>query len=152
MADVRGLVGIDVGVLDDHLFVGRRRLHALAAQQVRRISAAVEPDVDVPVARHFQGGDAGDRADLRRQFRGDLLRRLAQLFRQLECRGHRHLTEIALPRLFDVDRQVDAVANLYMRVEGARNLFFYGMKHGNYEYNVAAFRSRIPAPWWCGRN
>ena len=131
---------------------GRRRLRVLAAQQGRRIRAAVEPDVDVAVARHFQGGDAGDRADLLRQFRGDLLRRLAQLFRQLECRGHRHLAEIALPRLLDGDRQVDAVANLNMRVEGAGNLFFNGMEHGNYEYNVAAFRSRIPEPWWCGRN
>ena len=105
-----------------------------------------------PLPRHFEGGDAGDGADLSSQFRGDLLRRLAQLLRQLECRGHGHFTEIALPRLLDVHRQIDAVANLYMRVEGARNLFFYGMKHGNYEYNVAAFRSRIPEPWWCARN
>jgi hypothetical protein len=48
----------------------------------------------------------------------------------LEGRGHGHLAEIALPRLLDRYRQIDAVANLYVRVEGARNLFFYGMKHG----------------------
>jgi hypothetical protein len=48
----------------------------------------------------------------------------------LEGRRNRHLAEIALPRLLDGYRQIDAVANLYVRVERARYLFFYGMKHG----------------------
>jgi hypothetical protein len=48
----------------------------------------------------------------------------------LEGRRNRHLAEIALPWLLDGYRQIDAVTNLDMRVEGARNLFFYGMKHG----------------------
>ena len=130
----------------------RRRLRALAAHQGRGIGAAVQADIDVPVAGHFHGGDAGDRSDLLRQFGRDLLGRLPQLLGQLEGRGHGHFTELALPRLLDSYRQIDAVANLYVRVESARNLLFNGMKHGNYEYNVAALRSRIPEPSWCARN
>ena len=105
-------------------------LRGLAAQQGRRIGAAVEPDVDVAVAGHFQGGDAGDGADLRRQFRRDLLGRLAQLLGELEGRGDGQFAEIALPRLLDGHREIDAVANLNVRAEGAGNLLFNGMEHG----------------------
>ena len=73
-------------------------------------------------------------------------------FASWKAAGHGHLAELALPRLLDRYRQVDAVANLYVRVESARNLLFNGMEHGNYEYNVAALRSRIPEPSWCVRN
>ena len=74
---------------------------------------------------------ARDRADLVHQFGGDLPRRLAQLLGQLERRRNRHFAEIALPRLLDGHRQIDAVADLNVRAEGARNLFFNGMEHGN---------------------
>ena len=86
------------------------------------------------------------------QFGGDLSGRLPQLLGQLEGRGHGHFAEIALPRLLDGHRQIDAVANLYVRVESARDLLFNGMEHGNYEYNVGGLRSRIPGPSWCARN
>jgi hypothetical protein len=39
-----------------------------------------------------------------------------------------------------------------VRAKGAGNLFFNGMKHGNYEYSVGALRSRIPEPSCCVRN
>ena len=66
----------------------------------------------------------------RHQLRRDLLGRLAQLFGQLEGGGNGHLAEIALPRLFDGYRQIDAVANLYVRAKGAGDLLFNGMEHG----------------------
>ena len=44
--------------------------------------------------------------------------------------GHGQLAEIALPRLLDGYRQIDAVADLNVRTEGARNLLFNGMEHG----------------------
>src|SRR5262249_50979431 len=138
MADMGGLVGIDVGVFDDHLLLRGGGLGELSTQQVRGIGAAGQADVDVPVAGHFQGTDAGNGPDLRRQLGSDLFGRLAQLLRQLEGRRHGHLTEIALPRLFDVHGQIDAVASLYVRVEGACNLLLYGMEHGNYQYNLPA--------------
>ena len=68
--------------------------------------------------------------DLVHQLRGDLLGGLAQLLGELESGRHRHLAEIALPGLLDGHRQIDAVADLYVRVEGAGNLLFDGMEHG----------------------
>ena len=97
--------------------------------------AAVEADVDVPVAGDFHRGDARDRTDAVDQFLGDLLRRLAQLLGELEGGRHRHFAEVALPRLLDGDRQIDAVANLNVRAERAGDLLFNGMEHGNYEYS-----------------
>ena len=64
------------------------------------------------------------------QLRGDFLGRLPQLLGQLKGGRHGHFAEVALPRLFDGDRQIDAVANLDVRAEGARNLLFDGMEHG----------------------
>ena len=108
----------------------RVRRRGLGAHQSGAIGGAVEADVDVPVAGHFQGSDAGDRADLGRQFGRDLFGRLAQLFGELESGGDGHLAEIALARLLDVYGEIDAVTNLYVRTEGAGNLLFNGMKHG----------------------
>ena len=131
VADVRRLVGIDVGVLDDDLFAGRLRGSSLSPRkQGGAVGAAVEPHVDVAVAGHLHGRDARDGADLVGQFGGDLLRRLAQLLGELERGGHGHFAEIALPRLLDGEGQIDAVARLNVRTEGARNLFFNGMEHG----------------------
>ena len=130
VADVRRLVGIDVGVLDDDLFAGGRRGCGIAAQERSAIRAAVEPDIDVAVAGHFERGDAWDRADLLDQLRGDLLGRLPELFGELECNRHGHLAELSLPRLLDGDRNLDAVADQNVGAESVRNLFFNGMEHG----------------------
>ncbi len=63
MADVRGLVGIDIGVLDDDLFrariAGRRNA---SFEQPGPIISAVEPDIQIPIARDFDAGDAFDPA------------------------------------------------------------------------------------------
>ena len=99
------------------------------AQQSLPISAAVEPDVDVAVAGHFQSRDAWDRADFVHQFGGDLPRRLSQLFGQLERGRHGHFAEIALLGLLDGYCQIDAVARLDVIVKGALNLLFERMKH-----------------------
>ena len=114
----------------------RRGLFGFAAQQRRAQRAAIEPDVDVPVAGHFHGRHAFDGPDLGHQFRGDLPGRLAQLFGQLKRSRHGHFAEIALPRLLDGYRQIEAVAHLYVCVKGAGNVLFDGMEHGNYEYSV----------------
>ena len=102
----------------------------LAATAGRAVRAAIEADVDVPVAGHFHGRHAGNRADLVHQFGSDFARRLAQLLGQLEGRRNGHLAEIALPRLLHSNRQVDAVANLDVGVEGVRHLFLNRMEHG----------------------
>ena len=100
-------------------------------QQPRAESAAIQPEVQVPVARHLDGRHAFDRPDLGRQLGGDLLGRLAQLLGQLEGRRHRHFAEIALPRLLDRNGDIDAVADQNVCVKCVGNALLNGMEHGN---------------------
>ena len=87
-----------------------------------------------PLPATSMRGHAFDGPDLGRQLRGDLLRRLPQLLGELKGRRHGHLAEIALPRLLDGDREIDAVAGLNVRVKRAGNSLFDGMEHGKSEY------------------
>jgi hypothetical protein len=103
MADVRRLVGIDIGVLDDDLFAGAGRRIQPAGEQCSRVRRAVQANINVAIARHFHGGHAGDGADFLHQLRRNFARRLAQLFGELESRGHGHIAEVALARLLDGD-------------------------------------------------
>ncbi len=58
VTDVRGFVGIDVGVLDDN-FPGDRFAGLVGGMQdTVAIRAAVQPDVDVTIAGDFERGDA----------------------------------------------------------------------------------------------
>ena len=84
--DVRRLVRIDRGVLDDGLArrradgaPGRRR-----SQPARRARPAIEEEVDVAVRRRLDAGDAVDRAERGGDLLRDRARRLAQPARQLE--------------------------------------------------------------------
>jgi len=68
----------------------------------------------------------------------------------LEGRRHSQLAKIALARLLDGHRDIDAIANLYVRAKGARNLLFNGMEHGKLDCTVAralmpAVPARLPA-------
>src|SRR5258705_2310094 len=130
MADVRRLVGIDVGVLDDDLLAAGRGLFVLATQQRRTVPAAVETYVDVAVAGDFHRLHAVDGPDLFHQLRGDFLRRLTQLFGELKCHRNGHLAELTLTRLLDGYRLIDAVTDLNVRTESTRDLLFDGMEHG----------------------
>ena len=113
---VGGLVGIDIGMLDDDLLAGARNRGSfrLRREEGYTICSAVEPDIDIAVAGHLHGGDARDRPDLADQFGGDFFRRLAQLLGQLEGDRYSHLPEVALPRLLGGYGQVNAIADLNM--------------------------------------
>ena len=50
MADMRGLIGIDVGVLDDDLVTFSSRGKVQSAQQSMSVVTAVEPNVQVAIA------------------------------------------------------------------------------------------------------
>jgi hypothetical protein len=130
VSDVRRLIGVDIGVLDDNLLARGRGLFGFAAQQGRAQRAAIEPDIDVPVAGHFHRRHAFDGPDLRRQFRRDLSGRLSQLFGKVECGWHGHLAEVALARLLDGYCQIETVARQYVCTKGAGNVLFDGMEHG----------------------
>ncbi len=76
MSDVRRLVGVDGGVLDDRLLgfsVGRRHLAAHPANQVL---GTCEPEIEVAVRRDVDAGDAGNRT----QCGGNVLRDDARSF------------------------------------------------------------------------
>ena len=93
-------------------------------QQPRAIRRAIEPDVDVAVARHFERGDTFNLADVRHQLAGDLLGRLLQLLGKLEGRRDRQLAELRLFGLFDRNRQIDSVSRLNVLVKGFLNPLF----------------------------
>src|SRR5882724_9134146 len=129
VTDVRSLIRVDIGVLDDDLLAGALGFDAFAMQQGDAVCATVEPDVDVAVAGDFHRGDAGNGSDFPDELGRDLLRGLAELFGELEGGGDGELAEIALPRLFDRDLKIYAVTGLNMRVESAGELLFNGMEH-----------------------
>src|SRR5579862_6149102 len=60
MADVGGLVGIDIGVLDDDLAGDRLTGRVRGVQHAVAIRAAVQPNVDVAVAGDLERGNAFD--------------------------------------------------------------------------------------------
>jgi hypothetical protein len=135
VSDVGGLVGIDIGVLDDDLLAVGGGGIGVAAEEGGGVGGAVETDVDVPVAGDLEPGDAGDGADLVGELAGDFLRGLAELFGQLERDRDRELAEVALARLLDGDGNLDAVPDQDVRTECAGNLLFNGMEHGKFEYS-----------------
>ena len=121
VADMRGLVGIDIGVLDDDLPGGRIALRAAGLRAGRAVRRAVEADVDVAVAGDFHRGDAFDRADFRNQFLRDLLRGLLQLLGKLKGDRHGQFAEIGLLGLFDRDLRGHAIPYRDMGFKGLLN-------------------------------
>ena len=87
VSDVRGLVGIDAGVLDQNLARGDCRRSASDRRQGRPPQARVDPRVDVSGAGDFQLLEAFDRTNAGDDLFGNLARRLAQLLRELESSG-----------------------------------------------------------------
>jgi hypothetical protein len=134
VADMRGLVGIDVGVLDDNLSAGGVAVGHDRPQLIR-IGSAVEPDIDVAVAGHLQRCHPRNRPDLGGQLGGDFLRRLAQLFGKLEGCRHRDFAEITLPGLLDHHAQIHAVADRMCARNAAATCFSMDWNTGTYEYN-----------------
>ena len=129
MSDVRGLVGIDVGMLDDDLAGCGCVGTGLACGHHRSIGTAVEPDVDIAVAGHLEGRDAGDRGKVREQLAGDGLGRFFQASRQLKRNWQGHLTERGLLRLFDYDFGFDTVLGADMRPKGLLHPLFDCLEH-----------------------
>ena len=79
MADVGGLVRIDVGMLDDDLTgIFFRRLTS-PAQHTNPISPAIQPDVDITVPGHLKRRNPLDRSKRLDNLRSDDFRRLFQL-------------------------------------------------------------------------
>ena len=104
VADVRGLVGVDAGVLDDHARPGSRPSAAPPGrEQLASERAAVQEEVDVAAAGHLRPHDAGHCAQLGRQRLRDLPRLAAQRLGQVERRGQREVAHLGPGRVLERD-------------------------------------------------
>ena len=129
MSDVGGLVRIDIGVLDDNLAGNRLAGFVRCVQYGVTVSAAIEPHVDVAVARHFERRHAFDRSQACHQIRRDRARRLLQLARQMKRHRNRKFTEGGLLGLFESAAGLHAIFGPDILGDSAGNLLFDGMKH-----------------------
>ena len=84
VSDVRGFIGIDIGMFDDGLPGSRGGGRIRHLQQRRAVEAAIEADVDVAVAGDLESGNAGDGSHGCDHVGGDLLRGLLERLRQLK--------------------------------------------------------------------
>ena len=104
MADVRGFVGVDAGVLDE-TETGTAEIGVLVAGHALDDEGAVEPDVEVAGAGNLKGGDAGQVGELRGQGLLQLLSddagSLAEALGQLKGDGQGELAEDDGWRLLD---------------------------------------------------
>ncbi len=97
VADVRGLVGIDGGVLYEHMALRVRR-DAFGLGHQASCLGAVEIGVDIPSAGDFEFGEAFNGAERGDDFLSDDFGRLAQLAGQLEGDGRGDLAEAQIGR------------------------------------------------------
>ena len=132
VADVRGLVRIDVGVLDDDL-PGRRRLarRASAAEQRLAVPAAVKAKIEVAVACDFELRHPLDRGHFRKDLGGDRPRRFPQFARQLESHSQPQFAEARLLGRLQNGFCFNPVADSQMTGDTPRNTLFKLMKHKN---------------------
>ena len=100
VADVRGLVGIDAGVLHERVNARSSRCaagRASTARPARTPGGAIEPRVDVSGAGDLESGKAPSRAERRHDLLRDDLGRLAQLARQFKGDRRGQFAKLADP-------------------------------------------------------
>ena len=102
MSDVRGLVGIDAGVLDQRMTLDAQVLHRDMATggAGNRVCGcrAVQPRIDVPGTGDLKSRKAFQPTQRRHNLLRNDLRRLAQLARQLKGNGRRQLAKLQIRR------------------------------------------------------
>jgi hypothetical protein len=105
MSDVRRLVRVDAGVLDQRVNAHAEAGVVLGLGNRRQRRAPVEPGIQVARAGYFKTGKTGQRLRVQRlhQLRGDLFRRAAQRTRQLKGHRRRVIAQRHLRRLLYVD-------------------------------------------------
>lgn len=102
-----------------------------AAKERGSICAAIEPDIDIAVARDFHRGDAGNRSGGLDEIGGNFLRRLLQTLRELECDRDSDFTERGLAWLFEREGRIDAETRAKAIAESRVDGLFEIVEHGN---------------------
>ena len=103
MADVRGLIGIDAGVLDQYFSGGNIGRRLLVGGQRSRHPGAVDADIQIARRRDLHSGDAVDGTDFVSDGFCNLQRRAAQWLGEGK-QGYGKIAECDLRRLFDDHR------------------------------------------------
>ena len=102
MADVRGLVGVNAGVLDDGAaLVAGCGLDFVACGEGFGGGGAIEAGVDVSGACNFESSEAGDGAERGDDFLGNLAGSFFETAGQFESEGQSVFTEFGFGRLLD---------------------------------------------------
>ncbi len=109
VADVRGLIGIDGGVLDDS-FAALGDLHGhLSGGERCEEGRAIKEGVDIAAAGHFPAGHAFDRTYFRDDLLRDLPRRTLQSLGEFKAHWRSHLAHFDFGRLAGDDGDLRAV-------------------------------------------
>ena len=117
MADVRGLVGIDAGVLDQRMKMALL-FRGIVAGDLLRGRLAVKLAIDVTGAGDRKRREALQRHQVRDQFPGDRARRSFEPASQLEGHRQRVLAHLQIGRLLDGDlREFNLIFGLKNRAE-----------------------------------
>ena len=117
MTDVRSLVGIDAGVLDQGMKMALL-VRSIVAGDLPCGRMAVQLAIDITCAGHGKGSEALQRHQLRDQFPGDRARRPFQTAGQLESHRQRVLAHLQIGRLLDGDlREFQLIFGLKNRAE-----------------------------------
>ena len=103
MSDVRGLVGIDAGVLDQHFAFGNFGKLSLIRGKRGGGFGPIHANVEIPAAGDFKFFDARDGADSGDDLLGNFAWRLAQLAGQFEGDRERVFSKLNFRRLLDHD-------------------------------------------------
>ena len=122
MADVRGLVGIDAGVLNEHVApVGQHFGWVLGSRTtIFARGSAIETRVDVPCAGDFEAGEAFDGAERGDDLLRDDFGRLAQGARELQGDGRGDFAEAQVGRR--LQRDVVDVEIVFFFEDGAKTI------------------------------
>ena len=123
MPDVRGLVGIDIGVLDDDLGgVGGRRLAAIERARSERTS--IEAGVNVSRAGGLERPNSGNRREFGDQFGSDLTRWPPQSLGEAEANRGREVSVRGLLGQFDDHLRLHSVTASNMGRQGISQALF----------------------------
>src|SRR5665213_2033090 len=108
VSNVRGLVGIDAGMLHQRMKSRRGTRRSLSASHSAPSSSSIEPRVDVSGACYVKPGKPGEFAKCTDNLLGNHLGRLAQFAGQFKCNRARQLAKLQVRRnlqrnVFDVE-------------------------------------------------
>src|SRR4030095_12297561 len=145
MSNMRRLVRIDVGVLEDDLAAGSGFCRGIASQEeLLEERAALKEDVDIAGARDLNFGNAFDFANRVDNLGGHLSWRLAHHFGQLKAERKGKVTHLGFRGLFN-DQLVQPVAIVILDMSNEALFDFFSQRQ-EHRWSSAKTRSHSETP------